>query len=325
MRAPDFWSPGHNSPLATVLAPFGCLYGAVTHLRATRAASWQAPVPVICVGNAVMGGAGKTQVCIDLVKLFSKRGTSVHVLSRGYGGSIASPVRVDPAIHSAHDVGDEALVLARHAPCWVGADRTATAKAATAAGAALLIMDDGYQNPALARDVNLLVIDADYGFGNGHVFPAGPLRETAQSAFARADAALIIGEAGPGLPALPTRLPHFDARIRPAPDAPDLADKKVIAFAGIGRPEKFFRTLREAGAEIVQAIPFADHHPYAEPEIAALLQTASDGKCLLVTTEKDHQRLPSPARDRVIAYPVYLTWQDASALESFLIQMTGLN
>ncbi len=325
MRAPDFWSAGHNSPLATALAPLGCLYGAITHRRATRAPSWRAPVPVICVGNAVMGGAGKTQVCIDLVKRLSARGTPVHVLTRGYGGTQPGPVRVDAATHSAADVGDEALVLATCAPCWVGGDRTVTAKAAVAAGAGILVMDDGYQNPALARDVNLLVIDADYGFGNGHVFPAGPLRETAQSAFARADAALVIGETGPALPSLPSSLPRFNARIRPAADAPDLGGKEVIALAGIGRPEKFFRTLREAGAEIFKTISFADHHPYTASEMTALLQTATDNDCALITTEKDHQRLPTSIKDRIIAYPVCLTWQDEDALERFILERSGLN
>lgn len=327
MRAPDFWSHGQHgligSLLCNILTPLGCAYGAITHRRALKEPSWRAPVPVICVGNAVIGGAGKTQICIDLVKRFANR--NPHVLSRGYRGSLIGPVRVDASQHGVDMVGDEPLILSRHAPTWVGSDRTATAQAACAAGAGILIMDDGFQNPALAKTINLLVIDGGYGFGNGRVFPAGPLRETAASAFARSDAVCLIGDESAGVPGMPAMLPRFDAAIEPAADAMPVAGKRVLAFAGIGRPEKFFQTLAEAGADIIKAIPYPDHHPYQVSEIETLLRAAADSGCDLITTEKDHVRVPVELQSRVVPFPVCLAWKDDAALQGFLAARIGLN
>ncbi|MEX2311831.1 MAG: tetraacyldisaccharide 4'-kinase, partial [Rhodospirillales bacterium] len=291
--------------------------------RARQAPKWRAPVPVICVGNAVIGGAGKTQLCIDLAKRLV--GRNPHILSRGYRGSLKGPVRVDAKQHTVDAVGDEPLILSRHAPTWVGSDRTATAQAACAAGAGILIMDDGFQNPALAKTINLLVIDGGYGFGNGRVFPAGPLRETASSAFARTDAVCVIGEVGAGFPVIPASLPRLDAAIKPTPDAMSVDGKKLIAFAGIGRPEKFFQTLTAAGADIIKAEPYPDHHPYQAGEIEALLRAAADNDCTLVTTEKDHVRLPATLQNRVIPFPVTLVWKDDAALQGFLVEHGGLS
>ncbi len=329
MRAPDFWAGGAATGggrcLALALAPLGRIYGALTASRASRPPVWKAPVPVICVGNAVMGGAGKTQVCLDLAHRLSAPGRAVHVLSRGYGGKLPGPVKVDPDALGAADVGDEALVLARHAPTWICADRTASARAAVDDGAALLIMDDGFQNPDLGKDVSLLVIDAGFGFGNGRVFPAGPLRETAASAFARTDGVCIIGEADAALPTLPAAIPAFHARIMPDPSPSNLAGRKVIAFAGIGRPEKFFATLRDAGADIVASRSFADHHPFTDGELGGLLKSAEDNDCVVVTTEKDHARLGTAFRDRIMPFPVRLAWDDGDALQRFILERIGLN
>ena len=329
MRAPDFWAAKPGAALykflAAALSPLGGMYGAVTTARANRKPLWQAPVPVICVGNAVMGGAGKTQVCLDLARRLSGGSRAVHVLSRGYGGREKGPVRIDPTIHDASDVGDEALVLARHATTWVGAERTRTARAATDAGAGLLIMDDGFQNPDLKKDLNLLVIDGGYGFGNGRVCPAGPLRERAESAFARTDAVCIIGTPGPAMPDIPEDLPVFQARIRPDPGMASLKGKKVIAFAGIGRPEKFFDTLREAGAEIADTVSYPDHHPYSARDLDNLKDRAATLGADLVTTEKDHARLSDAYTSRILAVPVLLEWDDAPALETFLLERIGLN
>jgi tetraacyldisaccharide 4'-kinase len=329
VRAPDFWAPGPCSgpgKLARIaLAPIGCVYGALTTSRATRPAASKAPVPVICVGNAVMGGAGKTQVCIDLVHRLGGTGRAPHVLSRGYGGQLSGPRRVDTQKHHASDVGDEALLLAKHAPTWIGADRTGTAQAATDAGAGLLIMDDGFQNPALHRDVNLLVIDGGYGFGNGLVFPAGPLRERAENAFARAHAVCIIGKPGPHMPATPNHIPVFEAAITPAPGAASLTGRKVVAFAGIGRPEKFFETLRGAGADIVKAVSFADHHVFGAGELDAILKDAEAADAAVLTTEKDHVRLAPAYRTRIQPFAVTLAWADGDALQRFILGRIGLN
>jgi tetraacyldisaccharide 4'-kinase len=327
MRAPDFWSHGQHGLIGTLmgnlLTPLGCAYGAITQRRAHQEPLWRALVPVICVGNAVIGGAGKTQICIDLVKRFANR--NPHVLSRGYRGSVSGPLRVDASHHKVEMVGDEPLILSRHAPTWVGSDRTATAKAASAAGAGILIMDDGFQNPALAKTISLLVIDGGYGFGNGRVFPAGPLRESAASAFARTDAVCVIGDESAGAPDIPATLPRFSAAIKPAPDASPVAGKRVIAFAGIGRPRKFFQTLTEAGAYIIMAQPYPDHHPYQAHEIETLLRAAADNGCDLVTTEKDHVRVPESLQSQVIPFPVCLAWKDDAALQGFLAARIGLS
>lgn len=320
MRAPDFWGPGKGGILATLLAPIGAVVGAITTARAGKPPTWTAPVPVICVGNAVMGGAGKTQISQDIANRLKVRGHTPHVIMRGYGGRLAGPVKVDPERHTAADVGDEARLLARSVPTWIARVRPDAARAAVAAGADVIIMDDGLQNPTLAKTVSLLVIDAGFGFGNGQVFPAGPLREQAQSACARADAVCVIGTPGAAMPALPSALPRFDAMTIPAPNAPVIKGQKIFAVAGIGRPEKFFETLRDGGAELVDTVSFPDHHAFSEADISSCLKKADALGAQVFTTEKDHVRVAEKFRDRVTAYPVSLKWQDADAVDAFLSQ-----
>lgn len=310
--------------MAALLSPLGRVYGAVTASRAGKPAAWQAPVPVICAGNAVMGGAGKTQVAIDLATKLARAGKTPHILTRGYGGTLSGTVRIDPDTQTANDVGDEALLLADHAPVWRGADRVRGAKAACDAGADVIVMDDGFQNPSLAKTLSLLVIDGDYGFGNGRVFPAGPLREPVESALARADAAVVIGGDADALN-LPTSLPLFRAGVRPAPEAARLAGKTAIAFAGIGRPEKFFRTLADAGVTLAATHAFADHHAFRPDELTPLIAAANDTGALLLTTAKDIVRVPADLRTYVTPFPVMLEWADAAALESFILDCSGLN
>ncbi|MGJ3260512.1 MAG: tetraacyldisaccharide 4'-kinase [Rhodospirillales bacterium] len=328
MRAPDFWGPGRTSfsgrSMAALLSPLGHVYGAVTASRARRPAAWEAPVPVICVGNAVMGGAGKTQVAIDLAGRLTRAGKTPHILTRGYGGRFNGTVRVDPETHTADDVGDEALLLAEHAPVWRGADRVRDAQAACDAGAGVIVMDDGFQNPALAKTLNLLVVDGDYGFGNGRVFPAGPLREPVESALARAGAAVVIGGDADAL-GLPASLPLFRASVRPATAAAGLSGKTAIAFAGIGRPEKFFRTLADAGVTLAATHAFADHHAFRPDELKPLIAAANDAGAVLVTTAKDIVRVPGDLRTHVTPFPVQLAWEDERALESFILEQSGLN
>lgn len=327
MKAPEFWGPGRHALadrlMAAALTPAGWIYGAVTASRASRAPIWQAPVPVICIGNVVAGGAGKTQVCLDLAKRLGDAGQRPHLLTRGYGGTLTGTVRVDPDTHSAAEVGDEALLLAAAAPVWRSADRIAGAQAACAAGAGAIIMDDGFQNPSLGKSLSLLVVDGAYGFGNGHVMPAGPLREPVSGALGRADAVIIIGDGDIGT--LPSSLPRFRAAIRPAPDAPDVQGRPVIAFAGIGRPEKFFATLQGAGAELVRTEAFADHHPFSRGDVAPLIADAEARGAMLLTTAKDYVRMPADLKGDVTPYPVALTWEDATAWQSFILERSGLN
>jgi tetraacyldisaccharide 4'-kinase len=306
-------------------APAACGWTAMARFRQRTAHPAKVPAPVICVGNVTAGGAGKTPTVLALLSLIEARvGRALtHVLTRGYGGRLQGPVRVDPDRHTADEVGDEALLLARAAPTWIARDRHAGAEAAIVAGAQLLILDDGFQNPSLAKDFSLLAIDGGYGFGNGRTMPAGPLREPLADALARADGAVLVGDDRADVAAtirkIRAGLPVLTARLIPdANAAATLRGKRVVALAGIGRPEKFFTTLAETGADIVGRHGFADHHPFRASEIAALEAEARAKNARLVTTEKDHVRLPPEARARIAALPVALAFGDSTALERLL-------
>jgi tetraacyldisaccharide 4'-kinase len=317
MRAPDFWRI--DGVRARGLAPLGMAYGLAARLNYARGAPWRADVPVVCIGNLVMGGAGKTPVAAGVGAELVARGFAPHFLSRGHGGNLAGPILVQPGTHSAADVGDEPLILSPIAPTWVSRDRPAGAKAAQAAGADVIVMDDGFQNPSLAKDVSLLVFDAGYGLGNGRVFPSGPLREPARTGVARADAAILIGEDRVGIEnELRGRLPLFRARYVPVPGAERIADKDVVAFAGIGRPEKFFATLAEMGCRVHAARSFADHHMYRDHEIMEMVDLAFAHGATLVTTTKDAVRLTPEMRSLVEVLEVTLEWEDADAPEIIL-------
>jgi tetraacyldisaccharide 4'-kinase len=277
------------------------------------------PIPVICVGNLVAGGAGKTPVALSLLAAMMARGLAPHVLSRGYGGTEAGPLRVDPARHEAGHVGDEALLLAAVAPTWVARDRAAGARAIADAGGEVIVMDDGFQNPAVIKDLSLLVVDGAYGFGNGRLIPAGPLRERVADGLARADAVVLLEPDTQGLASrLSARLPVLRARIAPTADGRRLSGTRVFAFAGIGRPEKFFATLDSLGAVLVGCRAYADHHLYRPSEIDEVLARAESMDAVPVTTEKDAVRLPPQMRARIQVLSVTVEWQDAGALDSLL-------
>ena len=315
MRAPGFWQ--QDGLLPALLAPAAALWAAAATRRAARP-GWRAPVPVICCGNATVGGAGKTTLALDLGARLRQRGRAVAFLTRGYGGRVTGVLRVDPARHDAALVGDEPLLLAAVAPTYVAADRAAGARAAIAQGADVLVMDDGLQNPTLAKDLALLTIDGAGGFGNGRVLPAGPLREPLAAAASRCQAAVLIGADCTGaLARLPPALPVLRADLVAADH--DLAGQRVAAFAGIARPEKFFASLAAAGAEVVQATGFPDHHRFTADELAALLAGAARRGARPVTTRKDAVRLPPALRDRVAVFAVRLAWQDPDTIERLLI------
>jgi len=317
MRAPDFWQT--DGVAARLLAPAAAVYGAVAGWRMAHAKPARAPVPVLCVGNLVAGGAGKTPVALALGALLSARGRKVAFLTRGYGGRMKGPVRIDPARYDARMVGDEALLLARIAPCWLSADRVAGASAAAAAGAGLVIMDDGFQNPSLTKDLSLLVIDGEVGFGNGRLVPAGPLREPLRGAFARADALVLLGEDQAGIePRLPPAPPRLRARLLPDRSGDAVRGRAVVAFAGIGRPAKFFATLESLDCDLVGRHEFADHYHYRFDEIMLLADKADKLGALLVTTAKDAVRLPEALRALVTVIEVEVVWRDQAALERVL-------
>ena len=313
MQAPAFWQ--HDGVLPHLLAPVSGIVAGATARRVAQP-GWRAPVPVVCCGNAGVGGAGKTTLALDLGARLLRRGARVAFVTRGYGGQVKQTVRVDDT-HDAADVGDEALLLAALAPVFVGADRAASARAAVAFGARVLVMDDGLQNPGLVKDLSFLVIDGAAGFGNGRVLPAGPLREPVHAAAARCRAAVLIGAdaAGAAL-ALPTTLPVLSATLKP--ETTGLAGTRVLAFAGIGRPAKFFATLVEAGAVLAGTRAFPDHHPFRPAELRRLARRAETLGAILVTTPKDAARLPSDWRARVAVAGVSLTWADEAPLEALL-------
>lgn len=316
MRAPEFWH-AQTGPMAGLaaglLAPLGTAWDAASRMRRAMVRPYRAPVPVICVGNLVAGGAGKTPVVLALAGTIATRGVAVHIVTRGYGGRLGGPVRVDPLAHDAAAVGDEALLLAACAPCWVARDRAEGVREAVASGAGAILLDDGFQNPGVEKDLSLIVIDAEYGFGNRRVIPAGPLREPVAAGLARADAIVLIGDGAEPPGVREAGLPILRAELRPLRAEP-FAGAPIVAFAGIGHPEKFFATLRRVGAGLVAAHPYPDHHPFAEAEIARLREEAERAGAQLVTTAKDWVRLPARLRDGILVLEVEIGWHDAAAV-----------
>ncbi len=320
MRTPDAWS--RKGAVSTMLLPASWLYGLGTALRAGRAPRYTPPVPAVCVGNLTAGGAGKTPVVLSLARLLTGRGRRPVAVSRGYGGRLAGPVRVDPALHTAREVGDEPLLLAGTLPTVVARDRAAGARAAVDAGADILLFDDGHQNPAVAKTLSLVVVDGGFGFGNGRLIPSGPLREPVGRGLARADAVVVVGADTAGATGRCRReaggLPVLEARFAPAEAAMALHGRKVVAFAGIGRPDKFFETVTEIGAELAEAMAYPDHHPFPETEIMFICELAQERGAIPVCTEKDYMRLPPDARLMVTPVPVTLEWRDPDALDRLL-------
>lgn len=318
MKAPSFWRSPNT--IATALSPLGAAYGRIGRWRRQIVKPLQTEVPVLCIGNLTAGGAGKTPVALSLALRLRAKGLEPHFLSRGYGGRMKGPVMVDPDRHKATDVGDEPLLLAEAAPAWVARDRAAGAKEAIAAGATVLVMDDGFQNPALAKDVSLVVVDGETGFGNGRLMPAGPLREPLVDGLGRATALAVMGDDRAGIGALGEewRLPVLFGRLVPDGDSGWLRGTPVVAFAGIGRPEKFFATLKALGARPAAEFAFGDHHRYEADEIMRMVDLATEAGAVLVTTTKDRARLPPNARAMVRALPVRVSWSDDGAIDRLL-------
>jgi tetraacyldisaccharide 4'-kinase len=323
MRAPGFWFnlPDRPGPVARMLAPLGWVYATGTALRLRRP-GYLPQVPVICVGNLVAGGAGKTPTVIALIERLSARGHAVHVVSRGYGGQTVGPERVT-TLHRADAVGDEPLLLSAFAPVWVARDRAAGVRAAEAAGARVILLDDGFQSPAVQASLRLLVVDAARGFGNGRCIPAGPLREPVAVGLQRADLVLTIGEpdAQVRFDAIWGRsitVPRSHGRLSPVQMGIDWKGERVLAFAGIADPDRFFATLRQEGANVIRGEALADHAPLSETLLRRLEAEAASAGAQLVTTEKDAARLPSAWRAKVLTLVVRLQIQDWTAIDAAL-------
>ena len=292
MRGPAFWWRPRGG---TLLAPLGVIYGAVAAARMGEQGA-NAGVPVICLGNLTVGGAGKTPAALAVAHLLLAAHERPFFLSRGYGGTLGGPVRVDPSFHHPSDVGDEPLLLARLAPTIVARDRVAGAKTARLGGAGVIVMDDGFQNPSLAKDLAILMVDGRRGVGNGRIFPAGPLRAPLDFQIARAQAMIVVGPPDGAMRILDSARRHrvsvFHGRLEPDRSSlAALAGRKVLAFAGIGDPNKFFATLSEAGITVGEHASFPDHHRYTDVDAKALIARADAANLVLITTEKDHVRL----------------------------------
>ncbi len=323
MRPPEFWNikEGRDSApmIRLLLTPISWVYGWAAARRIKTTDSYDPGLPVICVGNATLGGTGKTPVAIYLLKSFRRLGINAVGLTRGYGGQEKGPMPVHER-HTAADVGDEPLLLARHGPVWVAEGRDDGARAARSHGASVIIMDDGHQNPQLEKTLSLLVVDAETGFGNGAVFPAGPLREKLGAALVRADA-IILMKPTPDYEIDEVLTEQLSSKVViPAYLAPAAAPPKgkLYAFAGIGRPNKFFDALRRHGADIVEEVPYADHYKYKDADIENLFLLASEYDASLITTEKDYVRLPQGYRRGVHSWPVSVVFEDELTMRRLL-------
>lgn len=327
MRAPRFWSNPADRPgwQASLLAPATWLWRAGAKWRSLRTQPRRAGVPVLCIGNLTAGGGGKSPMVAALLQRLTAQGIAVHAVSRGHGGRVQGPHRV-ALDDDFRDVGDEPLMLSAYGPVWIARDRAAGAAAAVAAGAELVILDDGFQNPGLIKDASFVMVDATQGFGNGRLIPAGPLREPVAQGLSRADLVVLTGPpearaaARQRWPDLESR-PVLEAELRPLQMGLPLTGEKVVAFAGIATPSKFFDTLRSMGADVIAEHGFADHKPFAPAILRRLLHEARSQDALLVTTEKDSVRLPNSVRREVITVQVALQPVDWTPIDTILARL----
>lgn len=326
MKEPYFWNAGldpksrESAPLTRLLmSPLAWLYRSVTDWKINHTTPIKVSARVICIGNLTAGGVGKSPVVATVRKrLDTLTDERVCSLSRGYGGRLKGPLKVDPVHHRAEDVGDEPLMLSLSGESWIGADRANAGLTMSEAGVGVIVMDDGHQNPSLHKDLTFIVVDTQAQFGNGHIIPKGPLRERVDTGLSRANAVILMGEGPYPEQVTASGLPVMRARITPTAALPD---QPYVAFAGIGQPQKFFDTLNSINADLRDAIPFPDHHKYSRADLHYLSQLAADHGATLITTEKDLARLPPDQRENILTLPVEAQFEDMAQLDKFLSDM----
>jgi tetraacyldisaccharide 4'-kinase len=309
MKAPSFWNS--DNFFSRILSPLGWLWALGSILRQKTKIPYKVPIPVIVVGNIGLGGSGKTPVALALHAIFENS----CYLSKGYGRRHRDILRVNPQLHEAQRVGDEPLILAREAPCWVSNDRVKGAKMALSQGAQCLILDDGFQDPSLHKSLSIIVVDGTIGFGNQRCFPAGPLRESLKRGLSRTDCVVIMGEDYYGIQKYCPSIPVFHAKLVPIIDKNSIKNKKIIAFAGIAYPHKFFDTLKELGVNVIETISYEDHYFYEDSDLEKLQQQAYFRDAVLMTTEKDWVRLTKDWKNKIDYLPMKLEWQDDDSPE----------
>lgn len=318
MKTPTFWNK--KNILYYILLPFGWCYHFITTLRIKFKSPYKADVPVICIGNLTAGGTGKTPVAIAIADILKQNNKNPFFISRGYGGKL-SGVIVDKKKHTPKDVGDEPLLLSDIAPVCINANRADAAQQAVSSGANILVMDDGFQNPSLYKDLSFLVFNGNFGIGNGGIIPSGPLRENFNSGIRRADAIIIIGEDKTNL-VQKTDLPIFFADIEE--EKPNVKNKNVYAFAGIGYPKKLYQSLKKAGFNVIKTQDFPDHHFYTKEELQEIITTAKNENLAIFTTSKDFVKIPADMQKHINVLNIKIKWHNQNALEKFIKNKSGI-
>ena len=313
MKTPKHWQT-KNILSITLFLP-GCIYAFATWLRIKLIKPKKVKVPVICIGNLTAGGSGKTPVSISIAKILKNSGKTPYFVSRGYGGNLSN-IEVDINIHSPIEVGDEPLLLAKEAPVIVNHKRFDGATRAVSNGANIIIMDDGFQNPQLYKDKSFLVIDGNVGLGNMFPIPAGPMREFYSHGKKRAQAVIILGDDKTSVAEKFNDLPIFYGNI--VPKKPQTRYKKVVAFAGIGRPQKFYNSLKNCELEVIKTFDFPDHYFYKNDDIKEIVETAEKLGAEIYTTSKDFVKIPAAYKDKINVLEISISWKDENKLIDFL-------
>ena len=316
MKTPSFWHADGFIP--KLLEPLAQLYKCLSFLERSLGSKTKIDIPVLCIGNLVSGGAGKTPIALSIGQKLNVK-HNISFLTRGYGGIEAGPIEVNPDEHSSYEVGDEALILSEVGPTWVSRNRIAGAIAAKNAGFEIVIMDDGFQHTSLVKTLSFVIIDGPYGFGNGRLIPAGPLREPIYSGLKRADIIVLVGEVNPSIiELLPNNKPLLRASLVPAEMGTQLSNNNVIGFAGIGRPTKFLETLEKMGLNIIDFVAFPDHYRFRESEIRELYEKATEVDAILVTTFKDIKRVPKNVAHLCQPIGITVVWEDDNEIQQLL-------